>query len=362
MAYKAVYNGFFPQVSGTLQYIYSEPATLGNASRYRAGISGSQNIFRGGEDLILTRQARTAQWIESSDLESILVDLYAELISAYADHAYAQELRHLSETIISRREGNLDLVRLQYQGGRENKSSVALAQAYLANAKYSLFQAENILEVNKALFSRTIGLEESKLPPVVSAPTHWPSLDISEAAWSEEHPRLRIARYRLRLAELEISRARAQFLPRLDFDASYGLSDVSFFPSNEAWNLGLQLSVPLFVGGRNYYTLKKAQHDRQEQTWTLQNIFNELKLEIRVASRDLREAELKLEVDQKFEAAAKMRAEIARIRYNNGLVSFDNWDIIENDLIARQTALLQSQRSLLVRKANLVKALGRHGF
>ena len=33
---------------------------------------------------------------------------------------------------------------------------------------------------------------------------------------------------------------------------------------------------------------------------------------------------------------SKVRADISRSKYNNGLTTFDDWDLIENDLINRQ--------------------------
>jgi outer membrane protein TolC len=66
----------------------------------------------------------------------------------------------------------------------------------------------------------------------------------------------------------------------------------------------------------------------------------------------------KLAVDEEFAAAAQLRAEIARSKYNNGLLSFENWDIIENDLIARQRALLASRRDRVIAEAAWQQAIG----
>jgi outer membrane protein len=67
----------------------------------------------------------------------------------------------------------------------------------------------------------------------------------------------------------------------------------------------------------------------------------------------------KLKVDQAFLDAAKTRADIARTKYNNGLMTFENWDIIENDLIQRQKSFLQSQRDRVVAEAAWEQAQGK---
>jgi outer membrane protein TolC len=71
------------------------------------------------------------------------------------------------------------------------------------------------------------------------------------------------------------------------------------------------------------------------------------------------ESEEKLKVDQAFLEAAVLRAEIARSRYNNGLMSFEDWDRIENDLIQRQKTVLQSQRDRVTAEAAWEQAQGK---
>ena len=71
------------------------------------------------------------------------------------------------------------------------------------------------------------------------------------------------------------------------------------------------------------------------------------------------EAHQKMEVDRAFSEATLAREKIARAKYNNGLLTFDNWDIIENDLINRQKASLQSQRDRVIAEAAWEQAQGK---
>ena len=70
----------------------------------------------------------------------------------------------------------------------------------------------------------------------------------------------------------------------------------------------------------------------------------------------------KLKVDQSFLEAALKRSEIARSKYNNGLMTFEDWDLIENDLIARETAVLQSQKDRATAEAAWQQAQGQGVF
>lgn len=50
---------------------------------------------------------------------------------------------------------------------------------------------------------------------------------------------------------------------------------------------------------------------------------------------------------------------IARSQYSNGLISFENWDIIENDLINREKNLLIGKRDLGLAEATYLRNLGK---
>ncbi len=57
--------------------------------------------------------------------------------------------------------------------------------------------------------------------------------------------------------------------------------------------------------------------------------------------------------------AADERAKISRVEYTNGLISFDNWTIIEDNLAQAQTSLLTAQTNAFIAEAQWIQALGR---
>ena len=67
----------------------------------------------------------------------------------------------------------------------------------------------------------------------------------------------------------------------------------------------------------------------------------------------------KVGVQQEFLHAAQVREEIASSQYATGLLSFQDWDLIEDDLIANQKAMLASQRDALIGEATWERAQGR---
>ncbi|HQL41928.1 MAG TPA: TolC family protein, partial [Candidatus Omnitrophota bacterium] len=63
-------------------------------------------------------------------------------------------------------------------------------------------------------------------------------------------------------------------------------------------------------------------------------------------------------VEQKTLEASQERSKIAEAQYAIGFISFDNWIIIENDLVTAKKSYLQAQAAALLAEADWVLAKG----
>ena len=64
-------------------------------------------------------------------------------------------------------------------------------------------------------------------------------------------------------------------------------------------------------------------------------------------------------VRNKFLEATKSRAEIAEVQYLSGLIAFDNWTIIEDDLVNSKKSLLDAQINSLSAENAWLNAQGK---
>jgi len=172
-------------------------------------------------------------------------------------------------------------------------------------------------------------------------------------------PTSRLFEAQLDLADGNRQQALSGFFPTLDFTAGISLTDQHLLPeSNRLWSLGLSLNLPLFNGLKTYHDLRStkaleiAAHRNQDA-----NEFENLTL-LKQTLATYQESEVKLRVDQNALKAATVRATIARKRYNNGLLNFEQWDIIESDLINRQKAAITSKRERINAESAYMQALG----
>jgi len=360
---RGAYSGFFPSLSGSLEYNHGDTATTGTQSTYSASLTAKQNLFSGFADAAAVRRASGLLDVAKANYTIAQSKVSFDLKSAYAGLNYAERAFHLFTDILQRREANLKLVELRFQSGRENKGSLLLSRAYLEQAKLDLLQAGNAKETQKAALGRVLGKEFTQSPglsgnPPVSDP---PELTAIEPLIAEL-PDYRKAMAQERTAEAATTAAWAGFFPSLNLTGTTGNSDTNFFPANNRWSIGVALVVPLFAGGKDYYATKSTNADWKAASLAKENAFRQGRAQLFELLAKYREAVQKWKVDKTFAEAVQTRAKIAREKYNNGLLTFEDWDVIENDLIVRQRSLLQSERDRIVAEAAWSQLLGKGVF
>lgn len=363
----AAYANFWPQVSGTLEYNRSSAlASVSNGfitnakNAYSVTLNASENLFNGFQDKAKVAQADANAGVALATLNTTRAKVSFDLKSAFAGLVYAQNNIKLSEDIVKRREANLHLVQLRFESGRENSSSVLLSKAYLEDAKYALLQARNQLDTARAQLARVLGRDDDASFEITgNVPTKNPPDGANLRNLALETPSYRQSLAQEESADAGIVIARSGFFPTLNVTGLTGKTGPEWYPDSSRWSVGASLTLPIFNGGKDLYGTKAA-----TQTWKAASSTraNTLRLSFQTLKSNhsaFVEAVQKLEVDRTYQDASIARERIAKQKYNNGLLTFDDWDIIENDLISRQKAFIQSERDRVLAEAAWEQALGK---
>mgnify|MGYP001001532062 FL=1 len=349
-------SNFYPHLSASAS---GNQTSLNDivTNSYTAQINFTQNIFAGFVDFYKTKQSDINLKIAQVNLQMAKAQLSADLKKGYENLLYVQSYLILTEDIIRRRQDNLQNVQLRFNGGRENKGSVLLSQAYAAQARYEDLQTKNQLASAQENLGRILGIAPYADIQVVDQRSDKVSIKTVNTSQFPDiaikTPDYQITLLQEKSADADLSASHSGFYPSLDFTGSYGKSDSVFFPElNERWNLGLTLSIPLFDGGRDYASVKNAAAKYSSAHKNTLSSLMQIKNKIRNTYNDYIQAAEKAQVDDVFKNALEVRADIARSKYNNGLMTFDDWDVVENDLISRQKSSLSSRRDSVFSEAN----------
>ena len=330
-------------------------------TNYLAQLNFNQNLFNGLEDQARINQAewqtKTSYW----KYVSAKAQVSFSLKEAFANLQYAQELKELNENILQRRESNYRIVSARYETGRENKGSVQLAEAYMEQAKLDVIKAEDSLKVAQTALKSLMNKEhldtievqgEIPLSSVETGRNDFETLAVETPAYFQS--------YTSEMASVEaIKISRAAFLPDLNLTGIASRQGTSYFPDRERWQVGLTLTIPIFDGFRDMGTYKSSIETKYANESRRRSTVLDQIPKLRDAFNLAKQSDIKYRIDSKFREASSSRAEIARKKYNTGLLTFEDWDIIENELITRQTNYLASKRDRVLRYANWENLLGK---
>ena len=354
-------SGFLPTLTGSAAKSDTSGTTTTTTSTpdYSTALTASQNLFAGFRDQASVAQARANRAVAEANLRTARARLSFDLKSAFAALRFADDALVLSADILQRREQNLRLVELRYESGRENKGSLYLSQATLSQARFESLQAEQALRVAQAQFARVLGRDNPQtLRLAGEVPITAPPAQVDFVQAVQDTPDQQRALAQVEAAKAGVDIASSTFWPSLDLSGTASRSGDDWVPDDRRNSVSLSLTVPIFSGGRDYYGVRSAGARESAAEATRENLIRQLRAQLEQAYANYAQAVAKLGVDEDFLKAASARAEIARSKYSNGLMSFEDWDIIENDLINRQKAVLQSRRDRVTAEAAWEQALG----
>lgn len=356
------FGGYLPSITGAVGYNKTSTTLDGatdNSSFYSASLTLSQNLFAGLKDYYKTTQATANTRIAQATFQDTKAQISYTFINAYQSLLSAQENLKLSDSTVKRRQDDLRLVELRFESGRENKGSALLSEAYLAQAKLENLQAKHASELAKTALAQVLGVDVQESTQLVDlVPSSEPLANPQFEALAMETPQYKESYYAVDANIAAVGVARSAFFPSLDVTGSVGRNSPEFFPKNDRWSVGATITIPLFSGGRDYATLKNSVYTRDSAVAQKSSVDQKQISVLQSAYQKYTEAVEKLKVDESFQRALVMQAEIARTQYNNGLMSFTDWDKIEADLIARQKAYVQSKKDRILSEAAWNQARG----
>lgn len=362
---KSTRAAFYPKISASLSYEKTNLESLATkTSSTSDGYSGSlnltQNLFNGFSDYSSLKIADANIRSSEANLQETKAQISYDLKTAVANYNYAKNSLLLSKDILKRREDNLRLVELRFENGRENKGSVLLSRAYLEQAKLDLFRAENGMDASLSFLRRVLNLPQEALIDV-EAPTAVEQniLPPDFNTIIQNTPISKRFKATLDNASATVDSKKSNFLPTWGVSGSVGRTGKDFFPDEQSsWRVGTALSWSLFEGGKDYYSTTSAILLEKVASIRLENQTLELRRTLLSSYTDFKEAALTVKVSSSFLEASKVRADISRSKYNNGLATFDDWDIIENDLITRQKDYTLKIKDRLIAEASWEQAQG----
>ncbi|MBT51905.1 MAG: RND transporter [Mameliella sp.] len=184
-----------------------------------------------------------------AEAETVRLAWLAELLSAYSDARYYQEVLALTRTTVKTREETVEITRGQYDAGAATEYELAEAQALLSAARASLPQYAALFDAN--IYAIATLLNEPAAPILTQLQKGAPQLTTPGGAKTgvpadllRNRPDVRSAEADLAAAVAEVGVAEAALYPSLSLTGTVSRSEIT-----DSWSFGPQLSLPVFNQG-----------------------------------------------------------------------------------------------------------------
>jgi len=256
--------------------------------------------------------------------------------------------------------------RRRFELGDGTRTDVADAESRLQTAVANEVDAGVALQIARRVLEQVTG-EPSADTPRLRIDQEGPSGEpASETRWRElaleRNPAVRAQREAQRAAGFAVDRARGARLPKLDLVASLNRATSDSVPTLNQDTLqrvaGLQVSLPLFVGGELQARERQAASRHERERASVEAVVNAVLLDVRRHFAAVEGSVAKLAALRRAAASAEVAARGADAGFRAGTRSF--WEVLEaqrRQFVAERD-LTRAMRDALVAQISLQAAAG----
>jgi len=288
------------------------------------------------------------------------VDVRLRLRKAFVNLLKAQEGVQIAEDIHKIRNKNLARIMLRYRSGLEHKGALLTAEANLSKAKLEIAIANRDVTVSQRQLAKEMGkIGSTSLAvngdfEVKESVAQKPDFEIL----AKNNPSLQQLAAQVNSADFGVKAAYANFAPTLSGTASADKNDSRWSPHNDQWNLGLSVSMPIFEGGLRVAQVEQAKASLNQLKANEKSTKDGLIFTLEQTWALLQDAIENVKVQKEVLIATEERSKIAEAQYSIGFITFDNWTIIEDNLVSAKNTYLSAQADALLAEANWIQAKG----
>lgn len=267
----------FPSLSASVtQGLVNYPsANAANNLSYSGNYSVSANwkLFDGNSRTNSIKQQKLLNQADRLSIEQSEDDIQISLIQTYMQVMYALEAVRINQNTVEVSEAQRDRAAELLKAGSLSAVDLAQLESQCSTDKYQLVVAQTNLDTYKLQLKQLLELDiNEEIDLAVSSLTTDDILfplpakqDIYNTSLAVM-PEVKSSLLNKDVAELEIKKARAGYLPSLSVNAGIGtghLSGTDYTFGSQVWNkfnesIGLTLSIPIFSNRENKTAVNKA--------------------------------------------------------------------------------------------------------
>ncbi|KGM41903.1 channel protein TolC [Aquabacterium sp. NJ1] len=318
-----------------------------NATSKTGGLAAKMPLLNRA-DAAKVDQAEQSLEAAKADLTIAENDLAARLTQAYFDVLAAQDVLTTTQANKKALAEQLASAKRNFEVGNATITDTREAQARFDLASAQEIAATNDLQVKRIALDQLVGRKDVTPSPLLT-PANLDALAPGQmddwVAQTSASPVVRKAEVGLKVAKLEIDKAKAGNWPTLDAVANLSRTkiDSSTFQATTSSgtnaSIGIELNMPLYAGGAIQNRVKEVLSLSDKAERDVDNAKRSVALATRQAFSGVQSGLAQVKAYEAAEASAKLALEATQLGYRVGVR-------INKDVLDAQTALSSTQKDL----------------
>lgn len=233
------------------------------------------------------RASRSALQVAESDAVTTENDTVAKVALGYVEVLRNQETVAARSANVGLYEDLVAFVKSRQAGGMATGLDTARLETQLENERQRLELARGEAERAKYALLNAIGIGYDVALQLTDELKAYdglvPSLEQTIEAAALYRPELKAQAQRIRTAELSVNAVKSERLPSLSAEGNYGLIGRQFDNTTATYNVGAQLSIPIFDGGQREGRIGQSVSEFNQEQYKLMLVKNQIGMEVRDA-------------------------------------------------------------------------------
>ena len=353
-------SGEYPQVDASAGASTSKSSGTPSQKNYSAGVTGNQMVYDGKKTINGVKAAGENIQAARQNFRFTSADVRSRLRVAFIGLLKSQEMMLIAKDIYEIRRGNLELITLRYQSGLEHRGALMTAEASLADARYGIAQARRSHEVAQCQLAKEMGREQWTALAAKGDFTVKDTAkgDLDLAALAQTNSQVRKAIAQKNAAEFNLKADYGDFAPSVSVNGSAFQAGKDLPPGQSQVSAGLTVTLPIFEGGLRKAKVAQAQALVRQLEADERSTRDSVQLTLEQDRSALIDALENVSVQQIALLAAEERSRVAQAQYSIGTITYDNWSIIEDNLVSAKRGYLNAQAVALLAEAEWARAKG----
>lgn len=346
--------------TGNMTATSSDSKTSYNGSY---GLNASWTIWNGGQNTKTIKQQKLNKQIAELNVTESENSIQESITQLYIQILYSAEAVEVNKDALAVSEKERDRAKEMLAAGSIAKSDLAQLEADVADDKYNVISAQATLQDYKLQLKQLLEIDgaselsiatpemsdELAMQPIPSQVT------VYEAALAQR-PEIQSGKLNMESADLQISIAKAGYMPTLSLSAGIGSSNskgagMGFgeqIKNNWSNSIGLTISVPIFDNRQNKSTVQKAKLQRENVELDLQSEQKTLFSTIERLWLDAQSAQAKFSAAQSKVESLQTSYDLISEQFRLGMKNTVELLTEKNSLLSAQQELLEAKYTAIL--------------